>query len=210
MNRRMSFATGAIALGLVLALAATACGGTKIKAGSRPALLLDQVNALSTNVHVGQEFTYAVVLLQSQSDSPVKITKVTLTTPEGIGEVVQPKEVDVAQLDPSEQWPVRLWSSFPPTGKVEGKCREQGLEPATGAVIPPHDKARLVVLFKARKPGDFYLGGQKVSYSVDGTPGSITLPNHFLGTVTESAGGDDLKPDPIETACKQLGNLLPG
>ena len=53
MNRRMSFATAGVALGLVLTLAATACS-PKIQAGSRPALLLDQLNSLSTNAHVGQ------------------------------------------------------------------------------------------------------------------------------------------------------------
>ena len=212
MNRRMSFATtaAALALVLVLALVATACGGAKIKAGSRPALLLPQLSALQTSVHTGQELTYAVVLLQSTSDSPVTIRNVEFTAPEGIGDVLKPVEVDIARLDPKVLWPVHLWSSFPPTGKVEGKCREQQLEPAEGSVIPPHEGARLVVLFRAVKPGDFYLGGQRVTYSDGGEPGAITLPNHFLGTVSETATGEDLHPDPIETACRQLGNLLPG
>jgi len=209
MNRRMSFATAGVALGLVLTLAGAACS-PKIQAGSRPALLLDQLNSLSTNVHVGQEFTYAVVLLQSQSDSPVTIKKVVFTHPEGIGDVIEPVDVKVALLDRPDPWPVRMWSSFPPTGKVDGRCRVQQLEPAQGVTIPPHRRARLVVLFKALKPGDFYLGGQDVRYTVDGEPGSITLPNHFLGKVAEQEQGDQLQPDPIETACKKLGNLLPG
>ena len=68
------------------------------------------------------------------------------------------------------------------------------------------------MLFKAVGPGDYYLGGQDVEYNVGpneggGTPGSIALPNRFLGTVSKSDG--TLRPQPIEKACSKLGNLLP-
>ena len=117
--------------------------------------------------------------------------------------------MDIAVLPKPDPWPPRLWSTFPPTGRVDGKCRAQDLEPAAGTTIPPHRRARLIVLFKALKKGDFYLGGQTVNYTVDGEQGSITLPNHFLGDVTTKASKETLVPDPIETACKRLGNLLP-
>jgi hypothetical protein len=189
------------------ALALAACS-SKINAGSRPALLLDQVNSIRADVHVGQEFTYAVVLLRSTSDDPVTIRRVQFTQPQGIGDVVRPAEVDLAHLAPDVDWPVRLWSSFPPTAKLDGKCRAQEVEPAAGAVIPPHQAARLVVRFRAVGPGDWFLGGQHVAYTAGGKPGDITLPNRFVGTVTKTGG--TLEPDAIEQACAKLGNLLPG
>jgi hypothetical protein len=193
-----------IAAAMLLTL--TACS-SKIGPRPSPALLLDQVNSLQTNVDAGQEFTYAVVLLRSTSDSPVTIRSVKFDTPKGIGGVVKPLEVDLAHLATKDDWPVRVWSSFPPTAKVDGRCQAQELEPAAGAVIPPNAAARLVVLFRAVHPGDFYLGGQDVTYSVDGAPGDVDLPNRYLGTVTKAGG--TLEPEPIETTCAKLGNLLP-
>jgi hypothetical protein len=203
MNRRR-LPTALFAAAVLLA----ACGLSKIHAGSRHALLVDQVNSTSANVRVGQQFSYAVVLLRSTSGSPVTIRKVTLTEPKGIGDVVKPIEVDVAHLARRDDWPVRNWSSFPPTAKIDGTCQAMQLEPAVGAVIPPHQAARLVVLFKALKTGDYFLDGQDVAYTVNGTPDSVSLPNRFLGTVTKTGG--DLTPTSIEKSCSKLGNLPPG
>ena len=75
--------------------------------------------------------------------------------------------------------------------------------PAPNAVLPPGDHRLAGIAYAGDR------GISKVEYTVDGEPGSITLPNHFLGDVTTTAGEDTLRPDPIETACKQLGNLLP-
>jgi len=201
-RNRWSF--GALAL-LMLA----ACGGSKIHAGSRPALLLDQVNSIGADVNAGSKFVYGVVLLRSTVDSPVTIKKVVFTQPEGLGDVVKPLEMDVAHLAPKDDWPVRNWRSFPPTARIGGKCQSMQLEPAAGAVIPPHQAARLIVLFQAAAKGDYYLGGQDVSYTTgDGTTGSIVLPNRLLGTVSGSDG--TLVPTGIELACKDLGNVLPG
>ena len=119
--------------------------------------------------------------------------------------MLRPVEVDVAQLAADDQWPVRLWSSFPPTGKVAGKCQDQQLEPAAGAVIPPHGAARLVVLFKGVEAGDFFLGGQDVRYEVDGEPGSIALPNRFLARsrppATRSSPTPSKRPAPTSGTC---------
>jgi hypothetical protein len=200
-----------VVLALVSALLAVACH-SKIGAGSRPALLLDQVNAASANVHVGQEFSYAVVLLRSTSDSPVTIRRVTFTEPKGIGSVVKPLDVDVTPVPAKDDWPVRVWSSFPPTAKIDGRCQAQPVRPAVGAVIPPHGAVRLVVHFRAVAAGDYFMDGQDVAYTVrdssGGTPGSIALPNRFLGTVTPTGGS--LQPDRTELACTDLGNLPSG
>ena len=207
MNRRRS-PTAATVASVLLPVLLAACGGSKIQAGNRPALLLDQVNSIGADVNVGDTFTYAVVLLRSVSDQPVKITKVTFTEPKGIGTIVKPLAVDVYHMAPKDDWPVRNWRSFPPTAKVAGKCRAMTLEPAEGAVIQPGAAARLVVQFDALKEGDYFLDGQKVDYTVDGKPGSITLPNRFLGTVSNSGG--TLTPTKIEQDCAQLGNLPSG
>jgi hypothetical protein len=207
MNRRLVVAALA-----VLPLALAACGGQKIGPVARPALLLDQLNSTPANVHVGQEFTNAVVLLRSESDSPVTIRKVTFTEPKGIGTVVKVEHVDVTPVPQKDDWPVQVWSSYPPTAKIDGMCRSMPLQPVAGATIPPHGAARLVVLFEALKAGDYFIDGQAVSYEVGSgsarTTGSITLPNRFVGTVTPTGG--TVSPSSIEQACKQLGKLLTG
>src|SRR5215467_3776288 len=124
MNRPIRRIAALVALPVLLA----ACGAQKIQAGNRPALLLDQVNSIGADVNVGDTFTYAVVLLRSVSDSPVKITKITFTEPKGIGTVVKPVAVDVYHLPQKDDWPVRNWRSFPPTAKVAGKCQAMTLE----------------------------------------------------------------------------------
>jgi hypothetical protein len=207
MNRRLMVAALA-----TLPLALAACGGQKIGPEARPALLLDQLNSTGANVHVGQEFTNAVVLLRSTSDSSVTIRRVTFTEPKGIGSVVKVEHVMVTPVPKQDDWPVQVWSSYPPTAKIGGMCQSMPLQPVVGATIPPHGAARLVVLFKALEAGDYFIDGQAVSYEVGSgsgrTTGSITLPNRFVGTVTPTGG--TVSPSSIELACKQLGNLLKG
>ncbi|HEY7281513.1 MAG TPA: hypothetical protein VID47_07970 [Actinomycetota bacterium] len=208
MNRRLMVAAALAAASLGVA----ACGAQKIGPVARPALLLDQLNSTPANVHVGQEFTNAVVLLRSESDSPVTIRKVTFTEPRGVGTVVKVEHVMATPVSKNDDWPVRVWSSYPPTAKIGGMCRSMPLQPVVGATIPPHGAARLVVLFRALKAGDYFIDGQAVSYEVGSgsgrTTGSITLPNRFIGTVTPTGG--TVSPDPIEQACAQLGHLLKG
>ena len=189
------------------ALALAACS-SKVEAGSRPALLLGQVNSVGANVHVGQEFTYAAALLQSTSDEPVTIKRVTFTQPQGLGTVIDAGDIELSTVGAGDEWPSRVWSSYPPTAEVGSRCRVQQVEPAAGLVLPPDGAARVVVRFTAKAPGDFFLGGQQVSYTVGGKPGSITLPNRFVGTVTKTGG--TLHPDSGEEACANLGHLLPG
>jgi hypothetical protein len=194
---------------LLCALTLAACSSnSKVQAGSRPALLLGQVNSVGANVHVGQEFTYAAALLQSTSDEPVTIKRVTFTQPQGLGTVITPGDIEVSVVGADDQWPSRVWSSYPPTSEIGSRCRVQQVEPAAGLVLPPDGAARVVVKFTAKAPGDFFLGGQQVAYTVGGKPGSIILPNRFVGTVTKTGGS--LHPDSGEEACANLGHVLPG
>jgi hypothetical protein len=163
-------------------------------------------------VKPGEEWVLLIAFLKNATGEPLMLRGVRLRG-EGLGRVVDVIQLRIAPLPPdSGEYgfvPSGIFKTYPPAILLGGKvtCNSQTLRPIGGYVMGPAREARILVLMRAAKPGEFSVRFHEVTYSQSGREFMQSLPVGMRGTVSE--GGHPIGVDKDEQACLSQSRVLP-
>lgn len=147
------------------------------------------------------EYVETVALFWNASDQPVEIKGVEPADPQGggVAEIVS-LELVVRNAGFGAGW----FRTYPPAGRVKGKCVVDDLRAPEGYVLRPGAEARILVWLRTGDgAGRFKFPGWIVSY---GSGDELFVPYTIKGEVTAS-------PQPerwFDLQCAHVARVLPG
>lgn len=157
---------------------------------------------------VGLRFVYNYMFLENVSDQPIIVTDVEPVWGEG------PRVVKVVRVALGQQrveginFPWARYLTYPPAGRVEGKCVSLPLIDigSRHTIEPRKDAPSIVLMFEAVKQGRVVMKDVRVTYTQDGVTFQQLIPLTFRFNVA-TKGSPPLRPIPGEAKCAR-GDLI--